>query len=129
MNVVTIMGRICQQPELRTTNSGNSVTSVTVAVDRIKDHTDFLPVVAFGKTADMICRYFSKGNRIAVTGSLQSRRYADRDGKNHNVIEIVANRVDFCESKARETNIEFTDIGDTESDFDEVDSDGNDLPF
>lgn len=129
MNVVTIMGRICQQPELRTTNSGKSVTSVTVAVDRTEDHTDFLPVVAFGKTADMICRYFGKGNRIAVTGSLQSRRYSDRDGNNRNVIEIVANRVDFCESKSRDANIEFTGIGDTESDLDEVDSGDNDLPF
>lgn len=128
MNVVTIMGRICQQPELRTTNSGNSVTSVTVAVDRIKDHTDFLPVVAFGKTADMICRYFGKGNRIAVTGSLQSRRYADRDGKNHNVVEIVANRVDFCESKKQSVDAGYTGLDNQESGFGDTEE-FDDLPW
>ena len=86
MNSICLMGRLTADPELKTTQSGVSVTSFSVAVDRAyrsKDQerqTDFINCVAWRQTAEFITRYFHKGNRIALQGSLQSRSYTANDG-------------------------------------------------
>lgn len=105
MNVVCLLGRLTATPELKTTQSGVSVTSFSVAVDRTyqpkgaERQTDFINCVAWRNTADFICRYFQKGQRIALQGSLQSRSYTDKSGNNRTVFEVVIDNAFFAESK------------------------------
>lgn len=105
MNSICLMGRLTADPELKTTQSGISVTSFSVAVDRAyrsKDQerqTDFINCVAWRQTAEFITRYFHKGNRIALQGSLQSRSYTANDGSKRTVFEVVVDNAFFCESK------------------------------
>jgi single-strand DNA-binding protein len=104
LNTAIIMGRLTADPELRTTQSGISVTSFTVAVDRAyksgdERQTDFINVVAWRGTADFVSRYFSKGQMIAVQGSIQTRSYEDKNGNKRTAVEIVADNVSFCGSK------------------------------
>ena len=105
LNVAVIMGRLTAEPELRTTTSGISVTSFSVAVDRAyqkngERQTDFINVVAWRQTAEFVSRYFHKGSMIAVEGSIQTRNYEDRNGNKRTAVEVVANNVSFCGSKA-----------------------------
>lgn len=95
MNNVSIVGRLAADPELRTTPSGVNVTSFRVAVRRDKDNTDWLDVVAWRKTAELVCSYFEKGSPIGITGSIQSRSYEDKSGNKRTAVEIVANNVYF----------------------------------
>ena len=105
MNSICLMGRLTGDPELKTTQSGVSVTSFRVAVDRAyrsKDQerqTDFINCVAWRGTAEFISRYFRKGQRIALQGSLQSRSYTANDGSQRTVYEVVVDNAFFCESK------------------------------
>lgn len=104
LNCAIIMGRLTADPELRTTQSGISVTSFTVAVDRAyksgdERQTDFINVVAWRSTADFVSRYFRKGQMIAVQGSIQVRNYEDKNGNKRTAVEIVADNVSFCGSK------------------------------
>lgn len=105
MNTICLMGRLTADPELRSTQSGVAVTSFTLAVER--DYTpkgqdkqaDFIPVVAWRQTAEFVCKYFRKGQRAALTGSLQTRQYTGRDGSKRTAYEVVAEHVYFAESK------------------------------
>lgn len=123
INQAVIMGRLTADPELRQTQSGLSVTSFTVAVDRsfVKQgeerQTDFINVVAWNKTAEFVSKWFTKGQMIAVQGSLQIRSYEDKEGKKRTAAEVIANNVSFCGDKQQK------DVVDT----DEVVFD--DLPF
>ena len=106
LNHIVIMGRLTKDPELRTTQSGVSVTSFTLAVDRDfknKDSgeksTDFIDVVAWRQTAEFVCKYFSKGRMAEAEGRLQIRDWKDRDGNNRRSAEIVADNVYFGDSK------------------------------
>lgn len=106
LNHVVIMGRMVRDPELRQLDNGTSVTSFSVAVDRnYVDKTtnerqaDFLNVVAWRQTAEFVCKYFHQGDMIALEGSLQSRKYTDKDGNNRTAIEIVASNISFCGGK------------------------------
>ena len=106
LNCAIIMGRLTADPELRTTGNGISVTSFSVAVDRNyqrqgqERQTDFINVVAWRQTAEFVSRYFRKGQMIAVQGSIQTRNYEDRNGNKRTAVEIVADNVSFCGSKA-----------------------------
>ncbi|MCR5149755.1 MAG: single-stranded DNA-binding protein [Clostridiales bacterium] len=110
LNVVAIVGRLVADPEQRTTGSGVSVTSFTVAVDRSfvrageERQADFIDVVAWRQTADFVCRYFRKGSWIAVNGSLQTRNYEDKNGNKRKATEIVADNVSFCGPKTDTAN-------------------------
>ena len=105
MNSICLMGRLTGDPELKTTQNGFSVTSFTVAVDRAfrgKDQerqTDFIPCTAWRGTAEFISRYFRKGQRIALQGSLQSRTYTTNDGSKRTAYDVVVDNAFFCESK------------------------------
>ena len=105
MNSICLMGRLTGDPELKTTQTGVSVTSFSVAVDRAyrsKDQerqTDFINCVAWRNTAEFISRYFHKGQRIALQGSLQSRKYTANDGSSRTVYEVVVDNAFFCEAK------------------------------
>ncbi len=106
LNVAVIMGRLTAAPELRTTPNGVSVTSFSVAVERAyssrsggERQTDFINVVAWRGTAEFICKYFQKGQMIAIDGSIQTRNYEDKQGNKRTAVEIVANNANFCGSK------------------------------
>lgn len=143
MNVVTLMGRLTSNPELKTTNSGVSVTSFTLAVDRAytpkgqERQTDFINCVAWRNTAEFITRYFRKGGRMAVKGELQSRSYTANDGSKRTLFEVVVDGAFFCESKQAEPSAEFTAAMASvnierdepkQTDFEEIVSD-EELPF
>lgn len=110
LNCAVIMGRLVADPELRTTTSGISVISFRVAVDRNfvrqgeERQADFIDVVAWRQTAEFVSRYFRKGSMIAVQGSIQTRNYEDRNGNKRTAVEIVADNVSFCGSKAETGN-------------------------
>ena len=105
INCAVIMGRLTAEPELKTTTSGTSVTSFTVAVDRSyvrpgeERQTDFINVVAWRQTAEFVERYFSKGSMIAIQGSIQTRNYEDKNGQKRTAVEIIADNVSFCGPK------------------------------
>ena len=137
LNKIIVMGRLCAAPELRRTQSGTPVASVTVAVDRdFKEqdgtrNTDFIPVVAWKKTGEMLAQYFDKGQMIAVFGRLQIRDWTDRDGNKRKATEIIADSVYFCESKKETSGTERLDAlqGRIESaGLHEIEDDGE-LPF
>ncbi len=105
LNVAILMGRLTADPELRTTGSGISVASFSVAVDRSyrsgeERQTDFINVVAWRQTAEFVSRYFKKGSMIAVRGRIQQRNYEDKNGNKRTAFEVVADEVNFCGSKS-----------------------------
>ena len=101
LNRVILMGRLVADPELKTTNSGVSVCSFRIAVDRnyVKNgeqrQTDFFDIVAWRSSAEFVCRNFSKGSLIAIDGQLQSRQYQTKDGSNRSTVEVVADNISF----------------------------------
>ncbi len=107
MNMICLLGRLTADPELRHTQSQVPVTSFTLAVDRAyapkgqERQADFINIVAWRQTAEFVTRYFRKGQRLALTGTLQSRRYVDKDGNNRTAYEVVADNVFFAESKSQ----------------------------
>lgn len=103
-NKVILMGRITKDIELKTTPSGLSVTSFSIAVDRPggKDKeraTDFIDCVAWRQTAEFISRFFSKGKAILIEGKLQTRSYTDKNGTAHKVVEVVVDQATFTGEK------------------------------
>lgn len=106
LNMVALMGRLVADPELRHTPSNYSVTSFTIAVSRsyvkqgTERQTDFIDIVAWRNTAEFICRYFKKGQMIAIEGSIQTRSYQDKEGHNRKAVEVLANNVFFTESRS-----------------------------
>ena len=108
MNSVNLIGRIVRDPELRSTVSGKNVTQFTLAIDRgygDTKKTDFIQCVAWGSTAEFVCRNFSKGKRIGLSGSLATRSW-ESDGKKYWVMEVVADKVEFCDGKTQENSQE-----------------------
>ncbi len=147
LNVVVLTGRLVADPELRHTANDLAVTSFTVAVNRRyarageERQTDFIDIVAWRNNAEFVCKYFQKGNLIAIEGSIQTRTYQDKDGKNRRAFEVVANNVQFVESKKDSGNASSgfsgtlesdTNIGSyssgSDEDFQTTDTD-DDLPF
>ena len=147
MNIVILHGRLTADPTIRQSNSGKAIAGFSVAVDGYKDkdgnkQTDFIRCTAFGQTADMLARYWTKGKEIALEGNLRQNDYTDNNGTKHNSYQVVVNRVHFCGSKSdnqqagqqtpqfgsvpapQDNGLNLGDIGD----FEEILSDG-DTPF
>lgn len=105
LNVAALMGRLVADPELRHTPSDVAVTSFTIAVDRsyvksgAERQADFIDVVAWRSTAEFICKYFRKGQMIAIQGSIQTRNYTDSQGNKRKSTEIMVDNVSFADSK------------------------------
>ena len=111
-NLVVLTGRLTAAAELKTTPNGVPVCSFSIAVDRRykqgeEKQTDFINIVAWRQTAEFITKYFSKGSMIGIEGAIQTRRYQDKDGNNRTVFEVIANNVQFVESKRAEGNGEY----------------------
>jgi len=105
MNNVCLVGRLTKDPELRTTSSGLSTTTFTIAVDGRRNpdtgesSADFIQIVAWRNQAENICKYCQKGTQVAVQGRITSRSYDAQDGTKRYVTEVVANNVTFLGSK------------------------------
>ena len=102
MNLLCLTGNICNDLELRTTNSGKNVCTFNLAVKRpfARDVTDFLTVVCWNKQAENVCKFCHKGTKIGVSGTLTTRSYQDKDGNNRTAYEVLANEIEFLEKKA-----------------------------
>ena len=104
MNKVSLVGRITKEPELKLTSNQKSYCNFTLAVDRkFKDangqrQADFINCIAWNQTATFICKYFHKGNRIGVSGSIQTRSYDDQNGKKTFITEVLAEEAEFVEN-------------------------------
>lgn len=130
LNKAILNGRLTKAPELKQTNSGKSVCGFTIAVDRSRDRekTDFIPIVAWGKTAEFVNQWFGKGDLITIVGRIEVRNYEDKNGNKRTATEIIAEEVLFGGSKytgqgsenAAQRNV---------AGLEEVDEDGADLPF
>ena len=129
MNVIVISGNMVRDPEKRTTQSGISQTTFTVAAQRRFKNADgghdadFLRCVAWRQTADYIAQYGAKGRKIAVSGELQTRSY-EKDGQTHTITEIIVNSAEFLDTHQAEAQTENT----TNETFTEV-TDDDTLPF
>jgi single-strand DNA-binding protein len=142
INNSVLMGRMVATPELRQTSGGVSVTSFTLAVERsfVKQgeerQADFIDCVAWRNTADFIARYFQKGSMIAVTGSIQTRSYEDKNGNKRKATEIVIDNASFCGGKNenQQNTANYTPVAEsssyqpTDGDFEEIGTDDQ-LPF
>lgn len=110
VNVVTLVGRITRDPELKSMPSGGSVCNFSLAVNRnFKNQageydTDFINCVAFNQTATLMERFVAKGQLLAVQGRIQSRNYEDNTGRRIYVTEVIAGTVSFLESKNKTEN-------------------------
>lgn len=95
MNNCVFIGRLCADPEIRTTTSGHEVCSFRMAIYRDKENSDFFQFVAWNKTANLICQYFGKGNMIGVTARAQNRDFEDKSVAKRTVTEFVVTSIDF----------------------------------
>lgn len=101
MNSVAIIGRLTADPELRKTGSGHSVCSFTLAVKRphTKDETDFLNCTAWRQSAEYLCKYGHKGDRVGVTGIITQRTYLDKEENKRYVYEIICDELELLSSR------------------------------
>ena len=143
-NLVVLSGRLTADPELKTTPNGVSVCSFSIAVERRykqgeERQADFINIVAWKNTAEFVSKYFSKGSMIGIEGAIQTRKYQDKDGNNRTAFEVVANNVQFVESKRSQDNGDSNPLPSPENDpltqfadnlagFEEISGD-EDLPF
>ena len=138
MNSINLIGNICNDLELKSTNNGKYVCSFNLAVKRpfSKETTDFLPIVCWEKQAETVSKFCHKGDRIAITGTLTSRKYQDKDGNNRTAFDIIAHSVMFLEKKKEDkpsadvdpANDPLPQFADSLEAFQEVDPD-EDCPF
>lgn len=142
INSVVLVGRLTADPELKYTNSNLPVTSFSIAIQRAyskpgeERQSDFIDIVAWRSTAEFITKYFAKGNMIGIEGSIQTRKYQDKQGNNRTAFEIVVDRAHFVEGKSNQGQAETPSIptqncaNNDYDDFSEVQSDDEgDLPF
>lgn len=130
MNIIAIKGRLVRDPEIRQTQSGVSVTNITVAVDRSysaggEKQTDFFDCVFWRQGAEFVSKYFKKGKEIIVTGEMQSRKWQDKEGNNRISWEIQNAHAEFCGGKGENTQQEKQNV----SDYSVVDDSADDIPF
>lgn len=127
MNSINLTGNICNDLELKSTQSGKSVITLNLAVKRpfSKDTTDFIPLVVWDKNAEYLSRYGRKGAKLAVSGKLTTRKYQDKDGNNRTAFEVVCDAVELLDSKGEGTA---TNTMPKDANFETIDTDDS-LPF
>ena len=133
INKVIIGGRLTSDPELKTTQSGISVASFSVAVNRKtkqgeEQKSDFFNVTAWRQTAEFVSRYFKKGSSICIVGVLQNSSWTDQNGQKHSRTDIVADEVMFVDSKSDGGQTTAQGFGGIQPNFEAVPTDA-DLPF
>lgn len=104
MNSVVLRGRLVAKPEIKEAKDAK-VVNVTVAVDREgKEGVDFIPLVAFNKSAELLAKYCDKGSNVLVDGQLRANNYEDKDGKKRTSYNVVVRRVEFLDNKKSSTS-------------------------
>lgn len=128
MNKVILMGRLTKDPEVRYINNNNTaVCNFTLAVGRkFQKETDFIPIVAWNKLAEFCGKYFTKGMRVAIVGSIQTRIWDDNKGNKHYATEVLANEAYFADSKKDYSN---TSLNNEKSEEFSLEIDGQEIPF
>ena len=139
INRVVLVGRLTRDPELRTTSSGNSVTTFTVAVERPyknaqgKRNADFVNCVIWRKAAENLCNFTNKGALIGIDGRIQTRSYDNKNGQKVFVTEVLAENFSLLESRKDRENRQSFSIQSENDAFDgtsnTVDISDADLPF
>lgn len=140
LNTAIIQGRFVAVPELKKTSNGNSVCTFTLASERSfakqgeERQTDWLDCVAWGKTAEHICKFFTKGQMIIIHGRIETRTYEDKNGNKRKIVEIITENAFFCESKKRDEQRSNSQNqgGFSQNLSEQIDiekSEGEDLPF
>lgn len=127
INSTILQGRLTRDPELRHTQSGKAVASFTVAWSEKYNETErklFLPCVAWGGTAEFLCKYFKKGSALAVGGKLTTRAWKDKDGNSRETTELTVSQVHFTEGKKDAVN-DPAPFGN----FAPMDEEDEDMPF
>lgn len=110
LNQVTLMGNLTRDPELRQTPNGQSVTSLSIALNRSykdasgewQEATDYVDIVCWGPLAERVAQYLSKGRRCLIQGRLQSRSW-EQEGQKRSKVEVLANDVTFLDNRGAET--------------------------
>lgn len=127
MNNVILMGRLTRDPELQYSNNGTAFSKFSIAVPRDfkREETDFINCLAFGKTAEIIAEYLSKGKRIAIVGRIQTGSYNNKEGQRVNTFEVVADRFEFVDSAKSDTSKNQS----YSNNNDDVLDDDDDFPF
>ncbi len=142
INNVVLVGRLTRDPELKTTNSGTSVCSFTIAVDNRQRNADgtksasFIPCTAFQQAADNMTKFLKKGSLVGVVGRLNQRSYVNKDNIKLTVIEVLCDSVQFLEPKGEARQVESNDgfvsdvsAQDESKNLDALDLPDDDLPF
>lgn len=117
MNKAILMGNLTRDPEMRTTQSQVPVCTFTLAVERRfksqsgERQADFINVVAWRQQAEFVAKYFHKGSRMVVVGSIQTRTYDDKDGNKRTATEVVADEIHFGDSKKSDSGYESRPAG------------------
>lgn len=130
-NSVILTGRITKDLELKPAGQ-TQVTNFSMAVDNPfkRDDASFFDIVAFGKTAELLNNYCGKGSKILIEGSLKQDRFQDKQGNNRSAVRVIANRVEFLDSKGQSNNQPKQQQGQAqENPFDNSDDQFSDLPF
>ena len=132
MNQVVLIGRLSRDPELKETQSGKSVASFSLAVDKYGEGADFINCVVWGKQAENLVKYQSKGSQIGLSGRISTRSYDDTKGNKQYVTEVIADSIEFLGSKKevqKETN-PFEEFGNNiKSEGNGIEIQDSDLPF
>lgn len=111
INRIVLLGRATKDPETRATSAGKMVSTFTLACERDfksasgDKEADFIPIVCWGKTSEIVEKYVNKGNMIAIDGRLQIRTYEDKEGKKRTIAEVVADRVQLLGSKTERESV------------------------
>lgn len=139
LNSVQLMGRLTKDPELRFTQNQTAVATFTLAVDRdyqsggSERQVDFVEVVSWRKTAEFVSKHFHKGQMMALHGSLQSRKWQDKDGNNRVSWEVIADSVYFCGDKKADNSAaiyNWQGVNVSADTFEDLPDDaGGELPF
>ena len=117
MNKAILMGRLTRDPEVRYSQNNLTITNFTLAIDRRftrqgeEKQADFIPVVAFGKTAEFCEKYYKKGQMVLIVGRIQTRTWDDNEGRRRYVTEIVCEEAHFADSKRQEGGARPDDFG------------------
>lgn len=127
MNKVILVGRLTRDPDVKNTTSGRTVATFTLAVDRRfknKDgqkEADFIPIVFWGKPAELVGQYLSKGSQIGVAGRLQVRSYEAQDGQRRYVTEVIGEELTFLSngSQKKDSSVQHQNNGASPMDLDE----------
>ena len=116
-NKVTLVGRISTDLELRYTGSNKAYCRFNLAVNRMNEGTDFIPVTVWGKPAENLVQYQSKGSLILVDGSISMNNYTNKDGNNRTSFEVTTSNVQFLSSKKTQNGaLEETATSDVDTD-------------